>query len=50
MPVKKYGWAITKNLLAQINQGFTFSQTRENSKMLNITSKYFLFNKESPAR
>ena len=43
MPVKKYGRAIRKNLLAQTNQDFTFFQTRENSKMLNITSKYIFF-------
>ena len=48
MLVEKYDWAIQKILFAESNQGSTFSQTRENSKMLNITSKYFSFfnNKE----
>ena len=41
---------LEKNLLAQTNEDFTFSQTRENSKMLNITSKYIFLNKKSPAR
>ena len=50
MSVEKYGWTIQKCLLAWTNQGSTFSRTRENSKMSNITSKYFsFFNKKPPA-
>ena len=50
MLVKKYGWAIQKNLFAQTSQDPTFSHTRENSKMFSITSKYFSFlNNKSPA-
>ena len=48
MLVEKYGWAIQKSLFAETNQ--TFSHTRENSKMFNITSKYFsFFNNKPPA-
>ena len=37
-------------LLYNINQDSTFSHTRENSKIFNITSKYFsFFNKKPPA-
>ena len=43
MLVEKYGWAIQKSLFAETNQDFTFSHTRENSKMFNITSEYFSF-------
>ena len=43
MLVEKYGWAIQKSLFAETNQDSTFSHTRENSKMFNITSKYFSF-------
>ena len=43
MSVEKFGWAIQKSLFAQTNQDSTFSHTRENSKMFNITSKYFWF-------
>ena len=48
MLVKKYGWAIQKNLFAETNQDFTFSHTCENSKMFNITSKYFSFFNNKP--
>ena len=41
--VKKYGWAIQENLFTQTNQDSTVSHTRENSKMFNMTSKYFSF-------
>ena len=50
MLVEKYGWTIQKTLFAETNQDFIFSHTRKNSKMLNITSKYFsLFNNKPPA-
>ena len=50
MLVEKYGWAIQKNLSAETNQDSTFSHTRENSKIFNITSKYFnFFNNKQPA-
>ena len=50
MSVEKYGWAIQKSLFAQTNQDSTFFLTRENSKMFNITSKYFtFFNNKPPA-
>ena len=50
MLVKKYGWVIQKSLFAETNQDSTFSHTRENSKMFNITSKYFsFFNNKPPA-
>ena len=50
MSVGKYGWAIQKSLYAETNQGSTFSHTRDNSKMFNITSKYFsFFNNNPPA-
>ena len=48
MLAEKYGWAIQKNLFAQTNQDSTFSHTRENSKMLNITSNYFSFFNNKP--
>ena len=41
-------WAIQKNLFAQANQDYTFSDTRQNSKMFNITSKYFSFCNNKP--
>ena len=43
MLVEKYGWGIQKSLFAQTNKDSTFSHTRKNSKMFNITSKYFSF-------
>ena len=47
---EKYGWAIQKSLFAQTNQDSTFYRTCENSKMFNITSKYFsFFNNKPPA-
>ena len=50
MSVENYVWAIQKSLVAWTNQGSTFSYTRQNSKMFNITSKYFsLFNNNPPA-
>ena len=50
MLVEKYGWAIQKRLIAETNQDPTFSHPRKNSKMFNITSKYFsFFNKKPPA-
>ena len=50
MLVEKYGWAIQKSLFAETNQDSTFSHTREDSKMFNITSKHFsFFNNEPPA-
>ena len=48
MLVEKYGWAIQKSLFAETNQNSTFSHTRENSKMFNITSKYFTFFNNKP--
>ena len=48
MLVEKYGWAIQKSLFAETNQDSTFSHTRENSKMFNITSKYFSYFKNKP--
>ena len=48
MLVEKYGWAIQKSLFAETNQGSTFSHTRENSKMFNISSKYFSFFNNKP--
>ena len=51
MLVEKYGWTIQKPLFAKTNQDFTFSHNHENSKMFNITSKYFSFsNNKPPAR
>ena len=41
MSVEKYDWAIQKSTFEQTNQDSTFSRTRENSKMFNITSKMF---------
>ena len=50
MSVEKYGWAIQKGLFAQTDQDSTFSRTRENLKMFNITSKIFsFFNNKRPA-
>ena len=48
MLVEKYGWAIQKSLFAETNQDSAFSQTRENSKIYNITSKYFSFFNNKP--
>ena len=41
MSVEKFGWAIQKSLFAQTNQDSTFSHTRKNSKMFNITSRAY---------
>ena len=48
MLVKKYGWAIPKSIFAETNQDSTFPPTRENSKILKITSKYFSFSSNKP--
>ena len=48
MLVEKYGWAIQKSLFAETNQDPTFSHTRENSKMFNMTSKCFSFFNDKP--
>ena len=48
MSVGKYGWAIQKNLFAYTNQDYKFFLTRENSKMINTTSKYFSFFNDKP--
>ena len=44
MLAEKYGWAIQKSLFADTNQDFTFSHTRENSKMYGITSIKLIIN------
>ena len=50
MLVEKYGWAIQKSLYAETNQDSTFSRTRENSKLFNITLIYCsFFNNKPPA-
>ena len=50
MLVEKYGWKIQKSLFAETDQDSTFSHTHKNSKMFNITSKYFsFFNNRPPA-
>ena len=50
MLVKNYDWAIQKSLFAETNQDSPFSHTRKNSKVFNITSKYFsFFNSTLPA-
>ena len=50
MLVEKYGWTIQKRSFAYTNQDSTFSHTHENSKIFNITSKYFsFFNNKPPA-
>ena len=48
MLVEKDGSAIQKSLFAETNQDSTLSYTCENSKMLNITSKYFSFLNNKP--
>ena len=48
MSVEKCGWAIQKSLFANNNQNSAFSYTRKNSKMFNITSKYFSFVDNKP--
>ena len=48
MSVEKYGWPVQKNLLALTNQDSTLSNTHENSKMFNVTSKYFSFLNNKP--
>ena len=51
MLIEKYGWTFQKGLFEETNQDSTFSHTCENSKMFNITSKYFrFFNNKPPAR
>ena len=50
MLVEKFGWAIQKSLFAYSNQDSSFSHIHENSKMFNITLKYFrFFNNKPPA-
>ena len=50
MLVEKYDWAIQNSLFPLTNQDSTFSHTCENSKIFNITSKYFsFFNNKPPA-
>ena len=49
MPLEKYGWAIQKSLFAETSQDSTFSHTRKNSKMFNITLKYFSFFNNKPS-
>ena len=50
MLVEKYGWAIQKSLFTETNQDSTFSHIHENSKLFNITLKYFsFFNNKLPA-
>ena len=50
MLVEKYGWAMQKNLFAEMNQDSTLSHNRKNSKIFNIASKYFsIFNNKLPA-
>ena len=48
MLVEKYGWTIQKSLFAWTNQDFIFSYTSENTKIFNITSKYFSFFNNKP--
>ena len=46
----KNNWVTQKGLFAQTNHVSTFSHTRENSKMFNITWEYFsFFNNKPPA-
>ena len=48
--MEKYGWAIQKTLFTYTKQDSTFSHTHKNSKMFNITLKYFsFFNNKPPA-
>ena len=50
MIVENYGWEFQKTLFSKTNQDSTFSGTHENSKIFNITSKYFsFFNNKPPA-
>ena len=48
MLVEKYGWAIQTSLFVETNQDSTVFHARENSKMFNITSKYFSFFDNKP--
>ena len=48
MSVEKYGWAVLKSLFAKTNQDSTFSHTPKNSKMFNMSSKYFSFFNNKP--
>ena len=49
MLVEKIGWVIQKSLFAETNQDSSFSHTRENSKMFNISNlKYFSFFNNKP--
>ena len=50
MIVEKYGWEFQKTLFSKTNHDSAFSGTHENSKIFNITSKYFsFFNNKPPA-
>ena len=50
MSFEKYSWGIQKSLFAETSQDSTFSHILENSKIFNITSKYFsTFNNNPPA-
>ena len=50
MLVEKYVLAIQKSLFTETNQDSTFSHTRDNLKMFNITPNYFSFlNNKPPA-
>ena len=48
MSVEKWDWAIQKSLFQQANQDSAFSHTCVNSKMFNITLKYFSFFNNKP--
>ena len=48
MLAEKYGCAIQKILFAETSQDSTFSHTRKNLNMFNITSKYFSFFSNKP--
>ena len=43
-----YSWTIQKSLFPYTNQDSILSHTRDNSKMFNITSKYFSFFNNKP--
>ena len=49
MLVEKCDCSIQKNLFEETNQDSRFSHTCENSKMFNITSKYFSFFNNKPS-
>ena len=50
MSFKKHDWMFHKNLFAKTNQYTTLSFWWEDSKIFDITSKYFnIFNDKPPA-